>query len=111
MTPKEKVVAAVLGLIILGAVAYLMLFAPIGSLGSADGQSYDVDRFAIIGYLLFFLVVGYFVVRSQPTKKADAEVQEVGLDETVWPPAPKRKEPGTGSAGLLLNESVSDTAD
>lgn len=107
MTSKEKAVAAVLGLLILSTTVYLAFYAPIGSLGSADGQSHDVDRFAIIGYLVFFLVAGYFVVRSQHTKKAEGEVQRAEPDETVWPP-PIRG-PGTESGGLLLNESISDT--
>ena len=107
MPPKEKAIVLILGTAILGAIAYLALYAPIGSLGSADGQSYDVDRFSIVGYLLFLLAVGWCVVRSQASKKAEIELQEATPDETVWPPP--IKEPGTGSAGLLVNESVSDT--
>ena len=89
MSSKEKAVVLVLGAAILGAIAYLLLFAPIGSLGSADGQSYDVDRFSIIGYLILFLVFGFFVVRWQHRQQAKVEVREVEPDETIWPPSPK----------------------
>ena len=98
MTLKEKAVVAVLGLLILGAVAYLALYAPIGSLGSYDGQNYDVDRFAIIGYLLFFLIVGCLVVRSQCRSQAKTVTQKAEPDDTVWPPPPT-KEPGVDTPG------------
>ncbi len=90
MTPKEKVVAAVLGLMILGAVAYLLLFAPIGSLGSANGQSYEVGRFSIIGYLALILVVGFFIVRWQ-SRQEQKEGDDSEQRKTVWPPAPKKE--------------------
>ena len=90
MPPKEKAVVIALGTAIVGAIAYLAFHAPIGSFGSADGQSYDVDRFLLIGYLLFLLAAGYFVMRRQNRPQAKIEVQEVEPDETVWPPPPSQ---------------------
>ncbi len=100
MSSKEKAVVVVLGTAILGAIAYLLLFAPLGSLGSADGQSYEVDRFSIIGYLVLFLVVGFFVVRWQSRQGEKEKVDILDQGEGVWPPAPEREEPGTGSTGF-----------
>lgn len=89
MPPKEKAVVIMFGVVISGAIAYLAFHAPIGSLGSADGESYDVDRFFLIGYLLFLLAAGYVVMRRQPFRKAKIELQQVEPDETIWPPPPK----------------------
>ncbi len=65
MRRKEKAVALLLSLVILGALAYLLLFAPIGSLGSEEGQSFEVDRFFLIGFIVVCLASGYFLVRRQ----------------------------------------------
>ncbi len=65
MNLKEKIVSVLVGLVILGAVAYLIFFAPLGSLGSADGQSFEVDRFGIIGFIALCLVGGYIFIRWQ----------------------------------------------
>lgn len=45
-------------LLIVASVWRLLTFPPIGSLGKADGQSYEVDRFAILGYLALVFLVG-----------------------------------------------------
>ena len=65
MNRNEKRMALFICLVILGSVAYLLLFVPIGSLGSADGQSFDIDRFSIIGFLILCLIGGYFLMRQQ----------------------------------------------
>lgn len=94
MSPKEKAVVLTLALVISGAVAYLVVFAPLGTLGAADGQSYEVDRFGIIGFILFCLVSGYLFVHRQPSKEAGAEEHgaeehDAEPQECIWPPPPK----------------------
>jgi len=62
MKPKEKVMVIFLGLVVLGAVGYLLFFAPIGSL---DGQSLEVDRFSILGFIALCSVGGYIFIHWQ----------------------------------------------
>ena len=76
MLLKERAVALALGLVILGVVVYLVMFAPLGTLGAADGQSYEVDRFSLIGFIVFCLIVGYFFVPRRPSKEVSAEVHD-----------------------------------
>ena len=88
MTRKENAVVLALGLIILGAVVYLLMFAPLGTLGSADGQSYEVDRFGIIGFIVFCLVIGYLFVHRRVNNVAGAKEHEAEPEDAIWPPPP-----------------------
>ena len=66
MNPKEKIAAFLLGLVILGAVGYLLFFAPLGWLGSVDGTEFsEVDRFSILGFIAFYSIGGYLFIRWQ----------------------------------------------
>ncbi len=65
MNPKEKIAAFLLGLVILAAVGYLLFFVPFGSLGSVDGQSFEVDRFSILGFIALYSAGGYLFIRWQ----------------------------------------------
>ena len=87
MSSHEKAIVIVLGLLILGGVVSLILPAPIGSLGSADGQSFDVDRFGLIGFVGLCLGGGCLFVRSQPRKTGDSNTKDTESQEGVWPPA------------------------
>jgi len=61
-------ITTVLLIIIVGAILRLIGFAPYGSLGSLDGQSFEVDRFSIIGYIIFPLVIGIFIIRKRSNR-------------------------------------------
>jgi len=86
MPPKERAVALALGLVILGALVYLVMFAPIGTLGAADGQSYEVDRFGIIGFIVFCLIGGYLFVYRRTSQEAGAEESDAEPKDAVRPP-------------------------
>jgi len=88
MPVKEKATVLALGLLILGAVVYLVVFVPMGTLGSADGQSYEVDRFSIIGFITFCLVAGYLFILRRGAKEATVEKHDAKAKDGVWPPPP-----------------------
>ena len=88
MSPKEKPVVLILALVILGAVSYLVTFAPLGTLGSANGQSYEVDRLSIIGFTSFCFAGGYLFVHCRTGKEARAEKRNAEPEASVWPPPP-----------------------
>ncbi len=89
MPPKERAIVLALALVILGAVVYLLVFAPLGTLGSADGQSYEVDRFGIIGFIVCCLIGGYLFVHRRTRKETGVEECDAGPEDGIWPPPPK----------------------
>lgn len=57
-------ITVVLAVIIVRAIFSLLTFAPYGSLGSLDGQSLEVDRFAVISYIIVPLLIGVYLIRK-----------------------------------------------
>ena len=55
LSPKldrnERLTLRILIVAISGAIIYLWTFSPYGSLGAADGQSYEVDRISLTIYI------------------------------------------------------------
>jgi len=57
---NERLVLRVLIIAISGAIAYLWTFSPYGSLGAADGQSYEVDRISLTIYIGLPLAIAIY---------------------------------------------------
>ena len=97
MSPTEKILATGLGAVILGATAAL-----------AFANNSASNLFAVAAVIILCLMAGCLWRQTRRTEKPAIEIHYAEPEEGVWPPPPIIK-PGTGSAGLLLNKSVSDT--
>ncbi len=57
---KERLIVLTLIATIVAALVYLWTFSPYGSLGAADGQSYEVDRIGLTFYIGLPLAVAIY---------------------------------------------------
>ena len=81
MLPKERAVVVGVGAFFLAAAATLTLT-----------EIVDVQQFVLVALIvLCFVGGGYVLWRSQHQEPPAPQVQEAEQDETVWPPAPKRR--------------------